>query len=151
MCVTSAKYPSRICTQVLIAYGTSIQILILSRCPPSSSTSRSAGKSASSSKTMVNRLPFWKIKGLEWKYVEFIVDVALLPLEWFGDAYVYLPLSVLQALFRKLCMNIDIGCHLMNTLDGVNAKSIAAYIMHLVRSCGCTGHNQEEFALRLYF
>ncbi|XP_047470076.1 uncharacterized protein LOC125025842 isoform X3 [Penaeus chinensis] len=94
---------------------------------------------------------FLKDYGLEWKYVEFIVDVALLPLEWFGDAYVYLPLSVLQALFRKLCMNIDIGCHLMNTLDGVNAKSIAAYIMHLVRSCGCTGHNQEEFALRLYF
>ncbi|XP_063587179.1 uncharacterized protein LOC134764584 isoform X1 [Penaeus indicus] len=89
--------------------------------------------------------------GLDWKYAVFIADVFLLPLEIFGDAYLSLPLTVLQGLSQKMCLNIDLGCHLMNTVDGLNAKRIAAYIMDLVRSCGCTGHNGGEFALRPHF
>ncbi|XP_047470109.1 uncharacterized protein LOC125025865 [Penaeus chinensis] len=94
---------------------------------------------------------FLKDYGVEWKYIQFIIDVSLLPFEWIGDFLITAPLFVLKSIIQKLCINTDSGCHLMNTLDGMNAKSIAAYIMHLVRSCGCTGHNQEEFALRPYF
>ncbi|ROT69982.1 hypothetical protein C7M84_011760 [Penaeus vannamei] len=82
---------------------------------------------------------FLKEYGIGWKWVTLTVDMGLFPIAWYVDLITAAPLSVLEALLGKLCSHLDYGCSVLEKLPFLKAEAIAAYIVDLVRLCGCTG------------
>ncbi|XP_069984845.1 uncharacterized protein [Penaeus vannamei] len=82
---------------------------------------------------------FLKEYGIGWKWVTLTVDMGLFPIEWYVDLITAVPPSVLEALLGKLCSHLDYGCSVLEKLPFLKAVAIAAYIVDLVRLCGCTG------------
>ncbi|XP_042858361.1 uncharacterized protein LOC122244503 [Penaeus japonicus] len=73
--------------------------------------------------------------GVDWKYIVFAVDVLLMPFEMYGGLILDTPLYVLREVLRRLCNDLEIGCHMMD----LSVKAITEYILSHVKSCGCTG------------
>lgn len=82
---------------------------------------------------------FLKGYGIGWKWVTFTVDMGLFPIAWYVDLITAVPLFVLEAIFGRMCSHLDYGCSVLEKLPFLKAEAIAAYIVDLVRLCGCTG------------